>query len=153
MATDVALQQAIQALRAGDRVAARAMLHTLTADQPSQLDGWLWLAAASDAAADKHTYLQRALNINPADPRVLAALRALNTAPTAPTMTDAAAQPVAAPAIAPEPTPSKPPAHPLAAPRFVATGVRTRSPIAWRLVALLSLLLVVAIPLLVLFSS
>ena len=44
MATDVALQQAIQALRAGERAAAQTMLHTFTEAQPSQPDGWLWLA-------------------------------------------------------------------------------------------------------------
>jgi hypothetical protein len=154
MATDVALQQAIQALRAGERAAAQTMLHTFTEAQPSQPDGWLWLAAACDDVDHKRTYLLRAQALRPRDPRVLAALRALDggARPVAPEqpMVERPAPVVAQPAAPPAPAAA---AHPLAAPRFVTTGVRSRRPISWRIVALASLLVVAAIPLLLLLTS
>lgn len=150
MATDVALQQAIQALRAGDRVAAHTMLQELTEAQPALLDGWLWLAAASQELSDKRAALERALALGPSDPRVLAGLRALGVDP-------AVLPPVASPdparmAASAAPRTPAAPAHPLAAARFVPTDVRARPAISWRLVVLASLLLV-AIPLVVLLSS
>lgn len=146
MATDVALQQAIQTLRTGDRAAARTMLQTLTETQPSQVDGWLWLAAVSDDVDHKRTYLLRAQALSATDPRVLAALRALDATPAA--VLDAQpALTVDAPAAAPVlPAAATLPQHPLVTPRFVTTGVRSRQLLSWQIVALATLMLLVMIP-------
>lgn len=157
MATDVALQQAIQALRTGDRAAARTMLQTLTETRPSEVDGWLWLAAASDDVDHKRTSLLRAQALSANDGRVLAALRALDAAPAAAPDLDQVPTPVLAAdaTSAAPPTPAQPaaPQHPLAAPRFVTTGVRSRPLISWQILALATLLLLVTIPVVFLLAT
>ena len=158
MAAHQSLDSAIQALRNGDRDTARTLLHQLTEAEPLLFDGWLWLAAASDDAKAKRTYLRQALALNPHDARVIAGLRALGetvsepvVAPAPPQAAEADVVPVdavaepqlkksaakVAPAIA---------SSPLAMPRFVATDVRAPRPIPWSMIAL-ACVVVLLIPL------
>ncbi len=164
MATDSALAHAIHMLRNGEREAARSLLEQITQDEPLNADGWLWLAAATDAPAQKRMYLQQVLAINPADQRAQAGLRALDqqagelsAAPVAISTGSSALQ--AEPTIqsAAEPATSKPETvaptatplrleHRLSPPRFVATGVRSRRAIPWQILAIIGIL-VLLIPL------
>lgn len=152
MVANPSLDMAKEALRRGERDAAREALLELTSAQPTFSEGWLWLAAASVAADDKRTYLRQALELAPHDRRVVAALRALGetvaepgiptSAPTsavapgasfetgAPAATGGAAAAVAAL-----------PASPLAVPHFSATGVQAPRVFPWRLIALVCVLL------------
>lgn len=152
------LQHAIQALRNGDRVAARTALHQFTTDHPLEVDGWLWLAAATDDLADKRTYLQQTLALQPEDRRVVAALRTLDGAPAAaatvttplPITSDTTLSSHQPAAAVNEAETSR---NPLVVPRFVPTGVRTRRPIPWRLIALASAILMLLVPLTLLLVS
>lgn len=127
------LEQAIQALRSGEREPARRMLLALSEAEPTRPEVWLWLAGATDDAEWKRTYLRRVLALNPSEQRAVAALQALGVARAVPTV--ASAVPASTPIVA-DATPAAPP-NALAAPRFAATGVRARRPIPWTLLALL----------------
>ncbi|PLS77152.1 MAG: hypothetical protein CYG59_25370 [Chloroflexi bacterium] len=173
MAAHQSLDSAIQALRNGDRDTARELLQQLTEAEPLLPEGWLWLAAASDNAEAKLAHLRQAQSLKPHDRRIVAGLRAMDEPGGAPMAAGTPAgeahpdvrfappvveaQPInvaSAPAPAAEVQPASVGAtspaaglpNPLAMPRFVATGVHTRRPIPWSLVALVCVV-VLLIPL------
>lgn len=145
MSTDLSLERAIQALRAGDRETGRALLHELTQADPLRPEGWLWLAAAQDDPIQKRVCLQQALALDPGNQHAAAGLRALEQQTGSPTI-----QPTAATNLNVEPAAVTPPAAAnvasrLAQPRFTTTGKRERR-ISWPIVALVGAL-VILIPL------
>ncbi|MBV9791231.1 MAG: hypothetical protein JOZ51_23755 [Chloroflexi bacterium] len=145
MSTDLSLERAIQALRAGDRETGRALLHELTQAEPLRPEGWLWLAAAQDDPIQKRVCLQQALALDPGNQHAAAGLRALEQQTGSPTI-----QPTAATAPITEPAAVETPAtanvaNRLAQPRFTTTGKRERR-ISWPIVALVGAL-VILIPL------
>ena len=144
MSTDLSLERAIQALRAGDRETGRALLHELTQAEPLRPEGWLWLAAAQDDPIQKRVCLQQVLALDPGNQQAAAGLRALEqqTGSRA-TQSTAAIAPSAEPAATNTPTANI--ANRLAQPRFTTTGKRERR-ISWPIVALVGAL-VILIPL------
>ncbi len=66
------LKAAMQALKAGDRRTARRLAEQSAAAAPQNEETWLLLAYLASPGAAQY-YLDRALQINPASPRVLAA--------------------------------------------------------------------------------
>jgi len=64
----LAIQKARQAFRQGDRGTARYWAHQAAALAPDQDEPWLWLAAVGSPRASVD-YIQRALKINPENPR------------------------------------------------------------------------------------
>lgn len=59
------LQAGIAAAKAKDVTTARRLLRQVVADDPDSEDGWLWLAAVCDSAAEGQAHLCRVLAINP----------------------------------------------------------------------------------------
>jgi thioredoxin-like negative regulator of GroEL len=131
MAT-ASLEQAIQALRSGERDPARRMLLELSEAEPTRPEVWLWLAGATDDAEWKRTYLRRVLALNPQEQRAVAALQKLGVAHDVPQLA-----PVVTTTPRIEKSASATPTNVFAAPRFAATGVRARRSIPWTLLALL----------------
>jgi hypothetical protein len=144
MSTDLSLERAIQALRAGDRETGRALLHDLTQAEPLRPEGWLWLAAAQDDPIQKRVCLQQVLALDPGNQQAAAGLRAL-----AQQTGSLATQPTTAITSSAESAVAQPPAtnvaNRLAQPRFNTTGKRERR-ISWPIVALVGAL-VILIPL------
>lgn len=144
MSTDLSLERAIQALRAGDRETGRALLHELTQAEPLRPEGWLWLAAAQDDPIQKRVCLQQVLALDPGNQQAAAGLRALEQQTGSPTV-----QPTAATNLNVEPAATNTSAvniaNRLAQPRFTTTGKRERR-ISWPIVALVGAL-VILIPL------
>lgn len=141
------LEQAIAALRTGDRDGAHSILQQLTADDPQLAANWLWLAAATHDPAQKRSHLHHAFALDPHDQRVIAGLRALGETVESPAVS-ASPQPellVSPPALAAS-EPKLTTTHLLTKPAFVSTGVRARRPVSWLAIAL-ACLIVVLIPL------
>lgn len=71
------LQEAIALAQAGQRDEARDRLKALVAADPGQELAWLWLASVSTSRAERITYLERALALNPDNPTSQQAYREL----------------------------------------------------------------------------
>jgi hypothetical protein len=68
------LQTGIEAARSGNRAAARMILGQVVERDPRNELGWMWLASVAETAAERRTYLQKVLEINPANERAKQAL-------------------------------------------------------------------------------
>ena len=59
------LQQAIAAIKAGDKVGGQRLLAEVIRNDPRNEAAWLWLSAALDSDEQRRTCLERVLAINP----------------------------------------------------------------------------------------
>jgi hypothetical protein len=59
------LDQAITAIKTGDRDTGRLLLTRLTEVEPANEKAWLWLTQTTDSPTDRIIYLQHVLEINP----------------------------------------------------------------------------------------
>lgn len=59
------LDEAIQAIKAGNKAKGRRLLREFTTRQPDNEAAWLWLASAEEAEADKRRCLEQVLQLNP----------------------------------------------------------------------------------------
>lgn len=71
------LQLGIEATRDGNREEARNLFTLLTKQDPSNVQGWLWLAGVSDSSEQRRHALERALALDPQNEMALRGLRAL----------------------------------------------------------------------------
>lgn len=71
------LQEAIALAQAGQREAARTRLKAIVAADPGMELAWLWLASVTAERAERITYLERALALNPHNPTSQQAYREL----------------------------------------------------------------------------
>ncbi len=72
--TNVLLQQGIAAAKAGKKPVARQFLLQVIEEDPGNESCWLWLAITAESREERVGYLQKALTINPHNPRTKAAL-------------------------------------------------------------------------------
>jgi hypothetical protein len=93
------LQTGIEAARSGNRAAARMILGQVVERDPRNELGWMWLASVADTAAERRTYLQKVLDINPANDRAKQALERLEQAAAAAPPPSRPSEPRAAPPI------------------------------------------------------
>lgn len=77
--TQELFQKGINAAKSGDRASANFFLLQATELDFENEQGWLWLASVTDAPEEKLSYLQRVLNINPANERAQAAFSGTKT--------------------------------------------------------------------------
>ncbi|MEO7659115.1 MAG: response regulator, partial [Pyrinomonadaceae bacterium] len=68
---DALLKKGIAAAQSGDRDLARKLLSQTTAMDPTSQDAWLWLASISDYPEELLAFLDRVLDINPANVRAV----------------------------------------------------------------------------------
>ena len=61
----VTLQQAIAAIKAGDKVGGQRLLAEVIRNDPRNEAAWLWLSAVLDSDEQRRTCLERVLAINP----------------------------------------------------------------------------------------
>jgi hypothetical protein len=59
------LQQAIAAIKAGDKVGGRRLLAVVIRSDPRNEAAWLWMSAATDSDEQRRACLERVLAINP----------------------------------------------------------------------------------------
>src|SRR4051812_223561 len=88
----------VDALKAGDRAGARALLARAIQHNPRDELAWLWMSGAVDTDGDPHRCLERVLAINPQN---ATARRGLASLPSA--STSAPVQTPAEPISQPEP--------------------------------------------------
>ena len=69
------VQQGRAAALAGDTYAARGSFRRATELDPTSADAWAGLSGVVPILAEKHTYLQRALELEPANGDIVASLR------------------------------------------------------------------------------
>jgi hypothetical protein len=101
------LQQAIAAIKAGDKAAGRRLLAEVIRNDPRNEAAWLWMSAVLDSDEQRRTCLERVLAINPASATARQGLARLG--------------PISQPPLAPPDTPS-PGATPPAMPPPSLTG-------------------------------
>lgn len=63
------LEQAISAARAGQRPTARGLLQAILADDPTDVQAWLWLSGVVDEPAEQVAALERVLALEPSNAR------------------------------------------------------------------------------------
>lgn len=59
------LTQGIAAARAGDNERALQLLRRVTEQEPERVEGWLWRASVASTPADKRSFLEEALSLDP----------------------------------------------------------------------------------------
>jgi twitching motility two-component system response regulator PilG len=69
------LQEGISAAKKGNKPLARRLLQEATDLEPDNELAWLWLAGVTESPQDIVAYMQRVLEINPANQRALAGLK------------------------------------------------------------------------------
>ena len=72
------LQQAIDFIKAGDKQSGGKILFELVKAEPQNELAWLWLSACYEKIDQKRICLEKALAINPENPKTKAALQELN---------------------------------------------------------------------------
>src|SRR5262245_55941443 len=96
-------QQAIAAIKAGDKVAGkRLLLEVLKTDRRNE-QAWLWLSQVVSSPAEKIQCLQNVLKLNPDHPAAIRGLAALQAGQNVPSSTPQAETPAVPPEPAPEP--------------------------------------------------
>jgi hypothetical protein len=81
---DPKLEQAIQAIKTGDKAAGLVLLAQFIRTDPSNETAWIWMATAQDDPEKKKQCLERVLRINPANERVRRAIATMFPAPVQP---------------------------------------------------------------------
>ena len=100
------LQQAIAAIKAGDKVAGRQRLAEVIIDDPNSETAWLWMTAVVDDQQKKQECLHKVLRINPDNQAAREALARMETPSEMPVSVDLPQLE----AEAPQPTPDTAPA-------------------------------------------
>lgn len=80
MDTDMMLQRAIAALKAGRKAEARRLLEAMLVIDERHEQAWLWLSGAVDSDEERIVCLENVLTINPANLRARQGLAALKDA-------------------------------------------------------------------------
>jgi hypothetical protein len=112
------LQQAMIAIRAGDKVTGKRLLARLLQTERDNEAAWLWLSAAVETDDERRRCLEQVLRINPSHPQAKAGLASLG-----------AIQPPAAP---PPPTqPAETPSLPHQSPFTMGLDDQEASGVAW----------------------
>ena len=115
---DPKLEQAVQAIKSGDKSAGLVLLAQVIRADPNNEFAWIWMATAQDDPVKKKQSLERVLRINPANERVRRALSTMfpppvQTAVVPPAIETAPVPPVEEQAAAAEqPVIMEPPAVP-----------------------------------------
>ena len=65
--SDSILQLGIEAARAGDKAEARELFRLVTRENPSNAQGWLWLAGVAEDRDEKRAALERVVAIEPSN--------------------------------------------------------------------------------------
>src|ERR1051325_11359933 len=65
MADDAAFQEAVEALRAGNKTKARELITDLLKTDQNNVTYWIWLSAAMDTTKERIYCLQTALKLDP----------------------------------------------------------------------------------------
>ena len=86
------LREGVEAARRGDKLAARRLLQQVLIADPSNEIALMWMASVVDSLAERRSYLEKALRVNPNNERAREALRRLGGA--------GAASPPPSPALA-----------------------------------------------------
>jgi hypothetical protein len=89
------LQEAIQAIKRGDKDQARRLLKHVVREEPKNEQAWLWLSAVLTSPQQQRDCLQRVLQINPANQQAVRGLELLEAA-AAPTPAPAPPEPARA---------------------------------------------------------
>jgi hypothetical protein len=71
---DPKLEQAIQAIKSGNKVSGLVLLAQVIRSDPNNESAWIWMATAQDDPEKKKQSLERVLHINPGNERVRRAL-------------------------------------------------------------------------------
>jgi hypothetical protein len=123
------LQEAIQAIRRGDKDQARRLLKQVVREEPQNEQAWLWLSAVLTSPQQQRDCLQRVLQINPANQQAAHGLELLEAA-AAPTPAPALPEPAEAAPAPPEPAEAAPaPPEPAeAAPALPASAASAPEP-------------------------
>lgn len=110
---DSILQLGIEAARDNKKEEARQLFRLLTRQEPTNVQGWLWLAGVAETREERQAALERVLELDPDNEMALKGLRALGVTvtprsatseSTASTTPEAPARPSEAPAPASSPT-------------------------------------------------
>lgn len=78
------LQDAIAAIKAGDRAKGRKLLSLFLQDNPTHENALLWLSATTNSPTEKRRYFERVLQINPNNQKAKQALAKLDDADESP---------------------------------------------------------------------
>lgn len=74
---DNLLKEGIAALKAGQRVRARALLQEVVREQPDNVAAWLWLSGTVDTDNERRECLERVLEVDPDNPHAKKGLERL----------------------------------------------------------------------------
>ena len=74
---DPKLEQAVQAIKSGDKAAGLVLLAQVIRSDPNNESAWIWMATAQDDPEKKKQCLERVLRINPGNERIRRALTVL----------------------------------------------------------------------------
>ena len=77
-------QEAIAAIKAGDKAKGRRLLSLFLQDNPTHENALLWLSATTNSPTEKRRYFERVLQINPYNEKAKQALAKLDDADEAP---------------------------------------------------------------------
>lgn len=86
------LREGVEAARRGDKLAARRLLQQVLIADPNNEIALMWMASVVDSLAERRSYLEKALRVNPNNERAREALRRLGSS--------GAASPAPQPALA-----------------------------------------------------
>jgi hypothetical protein len=93
---DPRLEQAIQAIKSGDKNTGLVLLAQVIRADPNNESAWIWMATAQDDPDKKKQSLERVLRINPANERIRRALSVMFP-PAAPPAVEKVQEPITAP--------------------------------------------------------
>ncbi len=104
--SDAILQLGIEAAREGNREEARNLFSLLTRQEPSNVQGWLWLAGVADGPDERRAALERVVQLDPTNEMAIRGLQAMGVNPSDIARTTPSTPTVAteAPVITPVPT-------------------------------------------------
>lgn len=94
---DSILQLGIEAARDNKKEEARQLFRLLTRQEPTNIQGWLWLAGVAENREERQAALERVLELDPDNEMAVKGLKALGVAPA-----------MAAPPTSTEPAPTPP---------------------------------------------
>jgi WD40 repeat protein len=140
------LRTGIQAAQSGNKAIARRILEQVTEQDPRNELAWIWMASIADSAAERRTYLQKVLEINPQNERARQALDKLEqAAPAAPLPPGPALSARMTPRVdQPPPALSATPSSGLGRDALLESAARRRrSPLPFLLVGLLAVAMIV----------
>ncbi|MFQ3660984.1 MAG: hypothetical protein SNJ69_01175 [Chloroflexaceae bacterium] len=90
---DSILQLGIEAARDNKKEEARQLFRLLTRQEPTNVQGWLWLAGVAENREERQAALERVLELDPDNDMAIKGLRALGVAPAPPAPVEPAPTP------------------------------------------------------------